>query len=330
MIVVVGVTGAGKSYFINTVAGKKVVPEGNDLASCKCAAVPVTVGRTKVLLVDTPGFDEAKRSDSEILSEIAEILSAQYAVGVELKGIIYLHRITDIRFTRGAVKTLDIFKKICGDLALKNVLLVTSRWGEVDEDLGSKRERELRENFWAYMLHKGSTLTRFHGDKPGAAALMSQLLSKDTVVLDLQRDLVDEGRNLDQTSAGQYVDDGLEKKMREYERAIADLDQMKRELMEEDRAMKRRIQQDCADEKARLQKTEGERENLRRPVGSEVQVKIKGKRSGIYKYLPFIPAVVGLMSTFVRFPGGAYDQFIAWLEGTPFDPSMLADIFLAF
>lgn len=35
MVVVVGVTGAGKSYFINSVAGKKVVDVGDDLAACK-------------------------------------------------------------------------------------------------------------------------------------------------------------------------------------------------------------------------------------------------------------------------------------------------------
>lgn len=35
MIVVMGVTGAGKSYFINQLAGKEVVKEGPDLESCK-------------------------------------------------------------------------------------------------------------------------------------------------------------------------------------------------------------------------------------------------------------------------------------------------------
>lgn len=34
MIVLMGVTGAGKSYFINQLAGQKVVEEGPDLDSC--------------------------------------------------------------------------------------------------------------------------------------------------------------------------------------------------------------------------------------------------------------------------------------------------------
>lgn len=35
MMIVMGVTGAGKSYFINQLAGKKVVEEGAQLDSCK-------------------------------------------------------------------------------------------------------------------------------------------------------------------------------------------------------------------------------------------------------------------------------------------------------
>lgn len=35
MIVVMGVTGSGKSHFINQLAGRNVVQEGEDLNSCK-------------------------------------------------------------------------------------------------------------------------------------------------------------------------------------------------------------------------------------------------------------------------------------------------------
>lgn len=34
MILVMGVTGTGKSYFINKLAGKQVSPEGPNLTSC--------------------------------------------------------------------------------------------------------------------------------------------------------------------------------------------------------------------------------------------------------------------------------------------------------
>lgn len=39
MIVVMGVTGAGKSHFINQLAGKEVVKEGSTLDSCKLTSL---------------------------------------------------------------------------------------------------------------------------------------------------------------------------------------------------------------------------------------------------------------------------------------------------
>ncbi len=67
-----------------------------------CQMVPVQIGQSKVLLIDTPGFDDSKRSDTEILTEISRLLATQYKLVVTLKGIIYLHRITDNRFQGSA------------------------------------------------------------------------------------------------------------------------------------------------------------------------------------------------------------------------------------
>ena len=104
-------------------------------------AVPVEIGKSKVLLIDTPGFDDSARTDSIILTEISRLLSIQYKLGVCLKGVIYLHRITDIRYTGNSIRTLEIFQKICGETALKNVLLILSRWNKVDGALGAAREQ---------------------------------------------------------------------------------------------------------------------------------------------------------------------------------------------
>ena len=53
MILVMGVTGAGKSYFINQLAGKKLVQEGPDLESCKHPHTPRAI---------TFQFDQAHRN----------------------------------------------------------------------------------------------------------------------------------------------------------------------------------------------------------------------------------------------------------------------------
>ena len=291
--------------------------------------MPVQIGASKVLLIDTPGFDDTTRTDSEILSEIARILSAQYQLGVELKGVVYIHRITDIRYTRTAVKTFEIFRKICGDKALSNVLLATSRWSEVDQDTGSGRERQLKDRFWAYMLAKGSKMSRFHGDRDSAIALVSQLLCEETIVLDLQRELVDQGKKLDETIAGTYVNDNLEKLKEQYKAELEAVERLKEELQANDRRMKRKIQQDWEEEQARLKHIEQQQVSLKRPVGVEVGQTIdsaRRKNGGLSKVLPFVPAAVQLLALFAGIPPGVTDVFTSWFSGMGFDLSMITDL----
>ncbi|KAH7081490.1 P-loop containing nucleoside triphosphate hydrolase protein [Paraphoma chrysanthemicola] len=314
MIVVMGVTGAGKSHFINQLAGKKVVQEGAELDSCtqECQLVPVSIGSSKVLLIDTPGFDDTARTDSEILTEIARLLSAQYELGVQLKGVIYIHRITDIRYSRSSVKTFEIFRKICGETALENVLLVTSRWHEVDGSTGADRERQLKEKFWAYMLGHGSSISRFHGDRPSAVSLVSQLLCRDTVVLQLQKELVDEGKQLDDTVAGSYVSNSLEKLKQQYQDELGSLERLKQDLLDHDRAMKRQLQQDWEKESALLRQAQNDQVSLQRAVGTEVRQEIHQKKSGLSKVLPFVPVAISVLCAFCGIPPGVVDIFSGW------------------
>lgn len=265
------------------------------------------------MLIDTPGFDDTERTDSEVLTEIARLLSAQYELGVELKGVIYIHRITDIRYSRSSVKTFEIFKKICGQGALSNVLLVTSRWAEVDLGTGAERERQLKEKFWAYMLGHGSNISRFHGDRPSAVSLISQLLQRDSVVLQLQKELVDEGKKLDDTAAGSYVSDNLEKLKQQYRDELASLERLRQDLLDNDRSMKRQIQRDWEAESLRLRQAENEQVSLQHAVGTEVVEEVRKKKSVLSKVLPFVPAVISILGVFVGIPPGVTEIFTSWL-----------------
>jgi hypothetical protein len=279
--------------------------------------IPVPIGGSTAWLIDTPGFDDTKRTDSEILSEIACILSAQYALGVQLKGIIYIHRITDVRYNRTAVKTFEIFKKICGQEALENVLLVTSRWDGIDEAKGADRERELKEKFWAYMVDRGSNMSRFHGDRDSAISLVSQLLVRDEVVLQLQKELVDEGKDLNATVAGSYVDDNLEKLKQQVKDELASIEKLKQDLLENDRAMRRRAQLDWEQESARLKVLQNQQVSLQRPVGTEVCREVERKKSGLSsgltKVVPFIPVAISILASFCGIPPGLTEIFTGWM-----------------
>lgn len=293
----------------------------------------MNIGRSKVLLIDTPGFDDSTRTDSEILTEISRLLAAQYEAGVSLKGVFYLHRITDIRYQGASVKTLNIFKKICGQLALKNVILVTTRWNEVEESLGASREQQLRDNFWAYMLNNGSTMARFYGDRDSAIGMASQLVSQRGIVLEIQRELVDEGKTLKQTVAGAFVSDDISEMKTQYEQELRDLEKLRQTLQDGDRAMKRQIQQDWAREQARLQTVHVDEERLRREIGAEVREEISRKTNkkngGIWKVMPLLPSLLGIIGMFVGIPPGATELLTSWFSNLDLGESV-SDFFANF
>lgn len=290
--------------------------------------MPVQIGQSKILVIDTPGFDDTKRSDSEILDEIARILACQYQLGVQLKGVIYVHRIADLRYGNSAVKTFEICKRICGEDALKNVLLLTSRWDQVDEVTGAKREKQLREDFWSYMLHRGSNMSRYHGSRESAQSLVSQLLSKDNVTLELQKELVDQNKRLNQTVAGSFVNDNLEGLKKEYETELASLEKLKQDLIDNDRAMRKQFQKDVERESARLNAARDQQTALQRPIGSEVREKIQKKKKSKLSYVvPLIPTALSILGMFVGIPSGVTSLLTSWLFDSGMDPSSFGDLF---
>jgi hypothetical protein len=348
IILVMGITGAGKSYFINKAAGQELAGVGDSLKSCefcnrfyidgstdickgteKPVVIPTMIGKEKVLLIDTPGFDDTSRSDTTILTEISRFLTFQYESGLKLKGVVFLHRITDVRMSGASVKTLNICLKICGKAALKNVILVTTMWKGVDPKVGAAREKELRDEFWKLMLNFGSTMMRYHGDEDSAVAIASQLLSKSTIVLELQRELVDESKKLSDTAAGSFVNDNIEDLKTKYEEELHSLDQLRRDLIDSDREMKRQLQQEFADEKRKLETLSLQQRQLQRYVGQEVRADMQRetqKRSKIWKLLPLLPSVLSLVGMFVGVPPGAIEIFTGWFATTGIGESF-ADCF---
>ena len=303
------------------------------LGTTTCAAVPVNIGQTKVMCIDTPGFDDSSKTDSQILEEISRILTAQYEAGISLKGVIYLHRITDIRYAGSSVKTLEIFKKICGEMALKNVVLVSTRWNEVDEATGAIREQQLRDDFWAYMLGHGSTLARFYGSTDSAIGIASQLVSRQSIVLELQRELIDEKKALKETVAGSYLSDDLSEMKAQYQRELQDLDRLRQTLQANDNAMRRRVQADWAREQQRLQTAQEDEERLRKEIAAEVHAEIEGKKrkkgKSFWGMIPLLPAVVGIIEMFVGIPPGSTSLLTSWFSESGFMDSV-SDFFSSF
>ncbi|KAM0719947.1 hypothetical protein Q7P37_004082 [Cladosporium fusiforme] len=226
---VLGVTGAGKSTFISKCTDKEV-SIGHNLQACT-QEVGVFLCKHRgvnVYLIDTPGFDDTDRSDTEVLREIASWLTASYSNKIKLNGLLLLHRIIDPRMQGSGMRNLHMFKRLCGDQNLSNVVLATCQWERVREEDGIERERQLKEthNFWGYMVERGSQVHRHYNNRESALRIIDSLtghnVSNPKIVLDIQSQMVDEGKDLANTAAGQAVDDAIAKERKRFAKQIAE------------------------------------------------------------------------------------------------------------
>ena len=97
-----------------------------------------------------------------------------------------------------------MFQNLCGNDALKNVVLVTTMWDEVGEEEGSNRETELSTTYWKSMIELGCRTSRFYNDTQSARDIVSQFQDARCAVL-LQKELVELHLELRETSAGRIL-----------------------------------------------------------------------------------------------------------------------------
>jgi hypothetical protein len=127
-----------------------------------------------------------------------------YENDIRLSGLLFFHRISDNRMGGSPIKHLKTFQNLCGNEALKNVVLVTTMWDEVGEEEGSNREIELTAKYWNTMIELGCHTSRFYNNTESALDIVSQFQDARCTVL-LQKELVDLHLELAETSAGRTL-----------------------------------------------------------------------------------------------------------------------------
>ena len=204
-----------------------------------------THGSNELVLIDTPGFDDTFRDDAQVLQEVANYLASIYRQDMKLSGIVYLHDITKNRMSHGGTANLAMFQALCGDEPLKHVILATTRWGVLGEDSlksadAFEHELETKQAYWGGMIAKGSKVFRFQNTKESALEVLDSLISRrEEITLQIQQEMVNEGRSVASTSAGEQLNQKLlelEERLRQqmvaHEKAIADARQQHNVEME--------------------------------------------------------------------------------------------------
>ncbi|KAM0348850.1 hypothetical protein ACHAP4_010666 [Fusarium culmorum] len=273
-IALMGLTGAGKSSFINHCIKHEVVV-GDGLQACtetvEVFSFEYRPGVT-IHLVDTPGFDDTNRQDSAVLRDISAWLSKSYTEKILLNGILYLHRISDPRMQGSGKLSISLLRKLCGKDAFKNVVLVTTMWELVETDIGDRREKELEETeeFWGFMKRYGSQLRRHYNNEDSARNILSMFVPEEPevqpemVTLAIQKELADDNKTLDQTSAGQLLDGTWAKEKEALQRELEEVrDAVQSANEERDHMMAKLLQEQQDEMNAIVEKMREEQDKLR-------------------------------------------------------------------
>lgn len=166
-----------------------------------------TINERKVLLLDTPGFDDSARENIEVLNDIIShfYVYALRRTELETRGVIFLHDISEIRFGGSQKKTLNILKALVGEEHMGNVIVGTTMWSA----LGSRkfrneeeRERRLLDDQWEGIYKT----TRVPCDDIEAAnRIVTDLFTRPPVILLSQEEMLLPPHTVENTTAGRIA-----------------------------------------------------------------------------------------------------------------------------
>ncbi|KAG8731937.1 hypothetical protein FRC11_001479 [Ceratobasidium sp. 423] len=238
LIALFGATGTGKTTVsaaqiqFHFIAGEDL-EVGNELESCTHEVTPTRVFQIDgqdIILVDTPGFDDTELSDTDILKRITAFLTSTYQEGYKLTGVIYLHRISDIRVGGVSRRTFQIFRGLCGQETLSNVLIVTNMWSNPPTTKEVRNEKQLRENskFFQPAIAAGARMVRRpYKNSESAHDIIRMLLDKPPVAMKIQRQIVDEGEGFYTTDAAMALGEELAQMK---QRHLTEIEEVREEL----------------------------------------------------------------------------------------------------
>ncbi|KAI1170707.1 P-loop containing nucleoside triphosphate hydrolase protein [Nemania sp. FL0916] len=211
-LAVFGKTGAGKTSFIKCATGADLeighCPDSTTKKIQRVTIPPEKLGGRKVTLIDTPGFSDTDLQDGELFLNIVDWLVGSHRNDEPLNGAIFLQGINEVRVLQAEKDGAELFEKIIGTTAFEQVIILTTMWDQVEEDFGSRNERNRKAN-WANMTNKGAKLYRFLNTEDSALEIIDACLGFPRIKFQLQEELIRHGGKVRETSAAKFLQESL-------------------------------------------------------------------------------------------------------------------------
>lgn len=159
-------------------------------------------------LIDTPGFNDAEMSDTEVLRRVAEYLAYLGRLGVRPHAVLYMHRATGKRFDRGDMTSLAVVKQLVGPAYFAKVVFVTTMWDDVGRrDKAEQLIEQLARNssIWGDVVSAGGSVVPFEDSVDSAWRILSHVYGvaygSPPVPLLIQQEMVDWEKPFEHTEA---------------------------------------------------------------------------------------------------------------------------------
>ena len=170
------------------------------------------------------------------------------------------------------------------------------------------------------MFSNGSTIARFYSDRDSVIVIASQLISRQSIILELQRELVEESKTLERTVAGAFILEDVSEMRARYKQELRDLESLVQTLHGNDRAMRIKIQNDRTRHQEWLQTVKEDEDRLRRDIATEVRAEIEKakekKSSGIWKAIPLLPSLLEMIEIFVSLSSESASLVASWFSSS--------------
>ena len=164
-----------------------------------------------------------------------------------------------------ARKNFSMFKKLCGENALKNVVIVTNMWGEVDSQVGNAREAELtREDiFFRPVLQKGARMARHENTVASAERAVRLILENHPLPLRIQEELVNEHKDISETGAGEELNRELNAQIRRHQEEMKILkEDMEQAMKDKDEETRRDLELETTRMQKEIERFQNDSERL--------------------------------------------------------------------
>jgi len=149
-----------------------------------------------------------------------------------------------------------MFRKLCGEDALENVVVVTTRWDDVpeeDRETMEKRENELMRTpgkFFQPLIAAGGQFLRHDNTEGSAGRIVETFLKNHPIALQIQIEMSN-GKTLEETAVGSELAAELKKLGDKHSKEMKNLkEEMTVAIAEKDEALKKELEA----ERSKMQK----------------------------------------------------------------------------